>query len=211
MTAVDAGDVRAAKRPEIHYPEEKALMKAKRATPVASLLLVAVLLATRCVAAEPPKADQPPAGANALSADDDKAIRRVIGGIEEAWNAHDMDAYARLLRPDVEWVNVVGMHWRGRDDVMLAHRAYHNTIFKNRQIKTDDVQLRPLCPGYAIAVVTTTDDAFTTPDGHVIDKGQNRQTYVLTKEADGWKIMHCENVRVDAEAAKFDPVNSKKK
>jgi hypothetical protein len=41
--------------------------------------------------------------------------------------------------------------------------------------------------------------------------GQNRQTYVLTIEPGGWRIAHCENVRVDAEAAKHDPVNGKKK
>ena len=186
-------------------------MKATSATAAASLLLIAALLAARSGVAQAPKADQPPPGANALSADDDKAIRQVIRGVEEAWNAHDMDAYARLLRPDVEWVNVVGMHWRGRDDVMLAHVAFHKTTFKNHHIKTDDIHLRPLCPGYAIAVVTTTNDAFTAPDGRVIDKRQDRQTYVLSKEADGWKIVHCENVWVDAEAAKHDPVNSKKK
>jgi uncharacterized protein (TIGR03067 family) len=58
-------------------------------------------------------------------------------------------------------------------------------------------------------VVTTTNDAFTTPDGHVISKQQDRQTYVLAKEPDGWKIMHCQNVWVDAEAAKNNPVNTK--
>ena len=185
-------------------------MKATSATAAASLLLIAALLAARSGVAQAPKADRPPPGANALSADDERPSGKVVRGIEEAWNAHDMDAYARLLRPDVEWVNVVGMHWSGRDDVMLAHVAFHKTIFKNHHIKTDDIQLRPLCTGYAIAVVTTTNDAFTTPDGHVISKRQDRQTYVLSKEADGWKIVHCENVWVDAEAAKNNPVNSKK-
>ena len=136
------------------------------------------------------------------------AIEAVIAAQAEAWNRHDMASFGALFAEDAEFVNVVGMHWRGRDDVMLAHRAYHETIFKTRQIKTDDVQLRPLAPGYAIAVVTTTDDAFTAPDGKVIEKGQNRQTYILAKEAEGWKIVHCENVRVDAEAAKFDPTKA---
>lgn len=161
------------------------------------------------IAAQPPNTGAAPA--NALSKEDEQAIRKTVAGIEEAWNAHDMEAYGKLLRADVEWVNVVGMHWKGRDEVMTAHVAFHKTSFKNHRIKTDDVQIRPLCTGYAIAVVTTTNDAFTTPAGNVISKRQDRQTYVLAKEPDGWKIVHCQNVWVDAEAAKHDPVNNNKK
>ena len=159
-------------------------------------------------AAKPDTRAPAAAAATPLPEQDEAGIRKTIKGIEAAWNTHDMDAYARLLRPDVEWVNVVGMHWRGRDAVMVAHRAYHETMFKNHHIRTDDIHLRPLCPGYAIAVVTTTNDAFTTPDGRVIPKQQDRQTYVLGKEADGWKVVHCENVWVDAEAAKHDPTKA---
>ena len=159
------------------------------------------------VAAQDPKSDVAPP--TALSKDDEEAIRKTVAGVESAWNAHDMEAYGKLLRADVEWVNVVGAHWKGRDDVLAAHEAFHKTIFKNHRIRTDDVQIRPLCAGYAIAVVTTTNDAFIAPDGRTIDKRQDRQTYVLAKEPDGWKVVHCQNVWVDAEAAKHDPVNRK--
>jgi len=163
------------------------------------------------VVAQPPKADAPPARVKGLSAEDDKAIRKTVMGIEEAWNAHDMKAYGKLLREDIEWVNVVGMHWRGRDAVMAAHTAFHATIFKNHTMKTDAVELRSLGGDHVIAVVTTTNDAFKTPDGHVMPKAQNRLTYVLAKSTDGWKIAHAHNVSVDAVAAKNDPVNAPKK
>ncbi len=182
-------------------------MKAISANAVSLLLIGVSLSLMKGALAQSPKPDVPRSGTNANSKEDDGAIRKVITGIEEAWNAHDMNAYGKLLRADVEWVNVVGMHWKGRDDVMAAHDAFHRTIFKNHRIKTDDVQIRQLCTGYAIAVVTTTNDAFTTPDGHVISKRQDRQTYVLAKGPEVWKVVHCENVWVDAEAAKNDPVN----
>ncbi len=92
---------------------------------------------------------------------------------------------------------------------MIAQVAFPAT-YHNHHIKTDDIHPRPLCPGYAIAVVTPTNDAFTAPDGRVIDKRRSAD-HTLSKEADGWKIVHWENVWVDAEAAKHDPVNSKKK
>jgi uncharacterized protein (TIGR02246 family) len=178
---------------------------------LAAAVLAAVFLTIGAGAvAQPPKSDPPATAATALSADDDKAVRKVIQGFEEAWNAHDMKAFGKLLREDAEWVNIVGMHWKGREAVVAAHDAFHKTMFKDHRMKTDGVELRSLGGGHVIAVVTTTNDAFTTPGGQVMPKAQNRQTYVLTKEPGGWRIAHCQNVRVDAEAVKNDPVGGKK-
>lgn len=152
-----------------------------------------------------------PQSSAALSKEDDQGIRRTIMGIEETWNAHDMKAFAKLLREDAEWINVVGMHWRGRDAVVKAHAIFHEIMFKDCRLKTDEVEIRPLDNDYAIAVVTTTQDSFTTPDGHVMPKGQTKQSYVLNKTPEGWKILHAENVRIDAEAVKNDPVNGRPK
>ena len=41
-----------------------------------------------------------------------------------AWNAHDMAAMSEVFAPDAEWVNVVGMHWVGRDQIMFAQTAF---------------------------------------------------------------------------------------
>jgi uncharacterized protein (TIGR02246 family) len=166
-----------------------------------------ILTATAVVVGQTSDSDSPGAGARALSKEDDKAVRKIIAGIEEAWNSHDMKAYGRLFREDAQWVNVVGMHWRGRDAVMAAHAAYHATIFKNHKLKTDAVEIHSIGDGYAIAVDTTTNDAFTTPDGITVPKRQDRLSYVLAKDTDGWKIVHGHNVPVDANAAKHDPVN----
>src|SRR5271157_5976301 len=75
------------------------------------------------------------ASANALSKEDDQAVRKTIASVEEAWNAHDMKAMGRLFTEDAEFINVVGMHWRGRDDIVAAHEAYHKTSFKNHRMK----------------------------------------------------------------------------
>ena len=180
---------------------------------MAFLLLLGALLTMRVgVVAQPVEAGHGPGGANALSARRTRRpSARSIAGIEEAWNAHDMKAYGKLFREDVELINVVGMHWRGSEAIMAAHTAFHETTFKNHTIKTDSVEVRSLGSGHAIAVVTTTNDSFKTPGGQVIPKRQNRQTYVLTKGPDGWKIAHGHNVPVDPDAAQFDPVNKLKK
>lgn len=184
-------------------------MKAKSSSALVSFLMTAaVLTATAVVVGQTSESDSPQPKAPAVSQEDEQAIRKIIAGIEQSWNSHDMKAYGKLLREDAHWVNVVGMHWRGRDAVMAAHAAYHATIFKNHQLKTDAVEIRSIGDGYAIAVVTTTNDAFTTPGGTTVPQRQNRQSYVLAKDAEGWKIVHGHNVVVDANAVQHDPVNN---
>jgi len=51
-------------------------------------------------------------------------VKVVLDGWEAAWNASDMTAMWRLATDDVHWVNVVGMHWRGKAEVQKAHQVY---------------------------------------------------------------------------------------
>jgi uncharacterized protein (TIGR02246 family) len=187
-------------------------MKSTGVTPAVFLpLIVTVLALASGVSAQTPKENSPRAGANGLSKEDDQAVRKVVAGFEEAWNAHDMTAFSKLFREDAEWVNNVGMHWHGRDEITAAHTAFHATTFKNHRLHMDAVETRSLGSGVAIAVATLTGDAFTQPDGKVRPKSRYRLSYVLVKGLDGWKIAHGENVVLDEEAAKHDPVKNPRK
>jgi uncharacterized protein (TIGR02246 family) len=172
------------------------------------IAILAVLLPLAAAVAQTPKPNPPPqAAAASLSKADDQSIRKTISAFEEAWNAHDMQAFAKVFLQDAEWVNAVGMHWRGRDAVMAATTLFHETFLKTNQMKLDAVETRLLGAGYAIAVATITQDGFTAPDGAVFPKTQDRETFVLAKGPNGWLIAHGHNTRIDAEAAKHDPVN----
>jgi uncharacterized protein (TIGR02246 family) len=146
-----------------------------------------------------------------LAAEDDRAIRKAVVGFEVAWNSHDMKALGGLFREDAEFINVVGMHWRGRADIVAAHAAFHETMFKDTRLTTDAITLRPIGADVAVAVVTYTQDSFTTPSGQVMPKTQTKLSYVFAKTAGEWKIAHGQNVRIDAEAVAHDPVNSPQK
>jgi uncharacterized protein (TIGR02246 family) len=135
----------------------------------------------------------------------------MVMGFEKAWNTHDMKLLATLFREDAEFINVVGMHWRGRDAVVKAHAIFHEIMFQDCRLKTDAIALRRLGADCAIAVVTYTQDAFTTPGGQVMPKTQTKLSYVFAKAGGEWKIAHGQNVRIDAEAAPHDPVNSPRK
>jgi uncharacterized protein (TIGR02246 family) len=177
---------------------------------IVAALVVFVVIVTFAVAQTANSDATPKPSSLSLSTEDDQAIRKVIAGTVEALNAHEMKAFVKLFREDAEWINIVGMHWHGRDAVLAAHTAFLDTVFKDNRIKIDAIETRSLGNGCATAVATMTHGAFTAPSGKLFPESQNRVTHVLMKGSDGWKIVHGHNVQVDAEAAKHDPVNRPK-
>ena len=187
-------------------------MSAKCGTTVTTLLsAIAIAGLTAGIWAQPPKQEGARAGNNDLPKEDDKAVREIVAGFEKAWNTHDMKALAKLLRDDAQFVNPVGMHWHGRDEIATALTAFHQTILKNHSLHIDAVETRLVAPNVVAAVVTETADGFTTPDGQVRPKARDRVTYIVVKGSDGWKIAHGHGVVVDEEAAKNDPVKNRRK
>jgi uncharacterized protein (TIGR02246 family) len=145
-----------------------------------------------------------------LSSDDDMAIRKLVATFESGWNDHNMDAIGSIFTEDGEFINVVGMHWRGEKAIVKAHAAYHEIMFKDCKLHTDEVTVRPIGSEHAVVVWVCTQDPFSTPSGAIVPKHQNRCTLVAAKRGDAWRIVHGQNTQIDAQAAQFDPVNNKK-
>ena len=184
----------------------------KTTTLAAALIATATFLSSAVpLTAQTPKGTGHAQAASTLTKEDEEGVRKTVMGFEKAWNTHDMKLLATLFLEDAEFINVVGMHWRGRDAIVKAHAIFHEILFKDCRLKTDAITLRALGSNGAIAVVTYTQDAFTTPSGQVMPKTQTKLSYVLARSGGEWKIAHGQNVRIDAEAAQQDPVNSPRK
>ncbi|WP_320150410.1 SgcJ/EcaC family oxidoreductase [uncultured Tolumonas sp.] len=76
--------------------------------------------------------------------------RRVVESFAECWNNHDIDAFAELFSEDAEFVNVVGLWWKGRAAIKAAHEFTHQTIFKNSRLTIAEVFIRFPAPQIAI-------------------------------------------------------------
>jgi uncharacterized protein (TIGR02246 family) len=139
---------------------------------------------------------------------DAEAIRGVIERQADAWNRHDMDAYLADTTVDVDWVNIVGMHWAGRETVRRAHAALHQGIFAHsRMLKPDKLELRQIAPGVVIAVkVTRIEGVQPRPDGRSYPDAGNVMTFVFLKTDVGWPISHAHNTSIDRDAAARNPV-----
>ncbi len=148
-----------------------------------------------------------PAQAPAPAAEE-QAVRAVVAAYEETWNRHDMDALGALFAGDAEWVNIVGMWWRGRTDIVKAHRAFHETMFRDTPLHFTGVSVRTVAPGVMVAITDMAMGDFTTPSGHAMIGTRDRCTFVLARRGGEWKIVSGHNTVVDPQAARHDPVNA---
>jgi uncharacterized protein (TIGR02246 family) len=90
------------------------------------------------------------APATAQSAADEQAIRDVAARFVVAWNSHDMTVLGSITTDDVDFVNVAGLHWKGRDQVVKEHAERHKVRFKNSVMTFKTVRVQFLRPDIAL-------------------------------------------------------------
>ncbi len=144
--------------------------------------------------------------ARPFHADDESAVRALVYEFANAWNRHDMPAMHELDTEDVEWINVSGNHWRGKDAVYQGHDMIHRTIFANTGMRIEQVATRILSPHVAIAVATMLFGPVITPSGQELPELKTRGSFITVQHDGIWKIAHFQNTSVDPEAERNDPV-----
>ena len=133
-------------------------------------------------------------------------VEEVVTALIAAWNSDNIDAMFRLFARDAHWVNIVGMHWRGREAVEHAHRVYFDLMFKGVDQRLEEIESVIALPGgVAVAVVRIHMESFRQPDGVVRPAGRDRLTLVLVPDGQSLLIAHGSNVGIVEEAQQFDP------
>ena len=137
---------------------------------------------------------------------DEAAVRAAVRTFETGWNSHDMDAMFQAFAPDVEFVNVVGMYWRGLPDVKRAHQLMHEAAFKATSNHIEDMQVRLVAPDAAVAVVRWRKGATPMPDGSVRPEGRDVMSMFFAKRDGRWLVLSAHNTPIDEKAARFNPI-----
>jgi len=130
-------------------------------------------------------------------ADATASVRTVIYSLAESWNRHDMTAFAAAFSEDADFVNVVGMHWQGRQEIEAKHAITHRTIFRNSNLQILDLSVRFLDPSTAVVHLwTELKGAESLPGRNAPAIRRALMTCVLVKEADGWLITAAHNTDI---------------
>ena len=140
---------------------------------------------------------------------DEEAISKQIDAMIYSWNNHNYDDLKNYTTEDTDWVNVVGMRWRGRKESQYAHQAYHDTIFKTSVCEKISVDIRLLTSDVAVAHIVwhfTDPNPVPLPDGKMPGPSDGLAMLVYVKQSGKWMLTAGENVMIDHGAQAFDPV-----
>ncbi|MBZ9761497.1 SgcJ/EcaC family oxidoreductase [Mesorhizobium sp. CA8] len=106
----------------------------------------------------------------------------------DAWNRHDIDDFAALFSEDANFVNVVGMWWKNRAEIEAAHRATHETMFRDSRLQGVVSPVVELSPGVASVHYRWTLTGASAPDGSPAGTREGILLLVVKKEQSGWRI-----------------------
>ena len=143
---------------------------------------------------------------------DEAAINKQIDAMVASWNNHNYDNMKDYATDDTDWVNVVGMWWKGRKQSQYAHQEYHKTFLKTSVCEKRTVTIRFVTKDVAVVHLAwhfydSDPNAKPLPDGKPAHPNDDLATLVYVKQNGKWLMTAGENVHVDKGAQPYDPVN----
>ncbi|MGA2648474.1 MAG: SgcJ/EcaC family oxidoreductase [Candidatus Sulfotelmatobacter sp.] len=140
---------------------------------------------------------QTPKPSAADSKDATAKVKSAVASLAESWNRHDMAAFAAAFAENADFVNVIGMHWQGRQEIEAKHTVTHRTIFRNSALQIVEQSVRFLNPTVALAHVwTQLKGAESLRERVAPETRRTLMTCVLVKGADRWLITAAHNTDI---------------
>jgi uncharacterized protein (TIGR02246 family) len=130
--------------------------------------------------------------------DDRQSIENVVRAFSDCWNRHDMEAFGQLFAEDAEFVNVVGLWWKGREEIKQAHLKTHASMFKHSHLTMDDIAVRFVNPDVAIARSTWQLTGHVGPAGEALPERKGILLNLLACRDGQWRIIDAQNTDIIA-------------
>lgn len=123
------------------------------------------------------------------------------------WENHNFDNMVNYATEDSDWVNVVGMWWKNRKEVIYAHNVFHKVMFRNTKLTKTSVHTRFITKDVAVVRLYWHMGEYTTPSGNHHNEAENIAMMVFVKKAEKWLLTATENLVIEEAAQKSNPVN----
>jgi uncharacterized protein (TIGR02246 family) len=119
---------------------------------------------------------------------DDAAV--LASRLESAWNGGDGAGFAAPCAEDADFVNVLGMHARGREAIAAGHEEIFHGIYVGSTVRYRVEHARLLRPDVGLVHLHA---SLTVPSGPMAGEHQARPSLVLTREGGEWRIASFHN------------------
>jgi uncharacterized protein (TIGR02246 family) len=144
-------------------------------------------------------------------------VRKAVTNEVEAWNRHDMQAFAKAFASDADYVNVGGKWTKGRRAIQVNHAYLHGTIpvdtagvdvphefygiFKTSTIRSTQIDVRFLRKDVAVAHVSSEMSG----DARTPSPRKFMLTLVLVREDGAWLIAAAQDTEISRPAELNSP------
>ena len=110
--------------------------------------------------------------------------------LESAWNTGDSAGFTAPFAEDADFVNVLGMHARGREAILAGHEGIFRTVYAGSRVAYQVEGARLLRPDVALVHVQAGLDV---PGGPMAGHHAARYSMVLTRDGGEWRIASFHN------------------
>jgi uncharacterized protein (TIGR02246 family) len=128
-------------------------------------------------------------------------IEALVAAWATAWNRHDIEVAARLVMPNVDFVNVEGRWLRGREEFVDHHRQIHRVQMRDSIWTNLAHEIRLIGNDLAIVHLEWTIKGDRDSDGAVRRPRHGLFTWVVWRTQNGWRITAAQNVDLRPEVA----------
>jgi uncharacterized protein (TIGR02246 family) len=122
-------------------------------------------------------------------------IDGIVAGLEKAWNDGDGAAFASYFAENADFVNVYGMHGKGREAIANAHDRIFRTVYAGSVMAFTARSVRMLAEGVALAHI---DSLLWVPQGPLQGQLKALPSMVVTLQGGAWQIASFHNTFVAA-------------
>lgn len=127
------------------------------------------------------------------SAADREQILAILSHWEDAWNSHDMAAFASVFHDDGVWILWTGDVWKGRRVIEEGHAAVHKTVFRNSTQRELLEELTFVGPDAAVVRFCS---VLTGDERAPKDVIRSRKFLVVSRRQTVWKVSWGQNTRL---------------
>jgi uncharacterized protein (TIGR02246 family) len=142
---------------------------------------------------------------------EEEAIRLLIEQRRIAWNAEDVDAYARLLAEDVDILSSTGRSASGREEVIRLYVEQRSGAYQGATIASTVVtRIKFVRPDVAVADADAELAGLRGREGNTLGPIKGQVVFVVVKEAGTWLISSIRGVtRIPVQSARQETLDSR--
>lgn len=125
-------------------------------------------------------------------------VQATLASLSDAWKDGDGAAFAECCTEDVDFINLLGMHVKGRRAVAELHEKIFHGPYKGSTVAFTIESVRSISPSALLVIAPSRIDI---PSGPVKGIVLSIAGILLVRDNDRWRLAHFHNTRREATEA----------